>query len=116
PSLPICPRAAVSSPCCDMIDLFLLSLRDALLILRVTVYGDAELTNTYRVDDNGAIAFPLVGAVKVRGETTTTAAARLAGSLANRSEEHTSELQSRENLVCRLLLEKKIVDLVDTRV
>src|SRR5690606_40375553 len=27
--------------------------------------------------------------------------------LYNRSEEHTSELQSRENLVCRLLLEKK---------
>src|SRR5690606_39654763 len=32
----------------------------------------------------------------------------LYGSLAKtRSEEHTSELQSRENLVCRLLLEKK---------
>src|SRR5690606_41980014 len=29
------------------------------------------------------------------------------GALAVRSEEHTSELQSRENLVCRLLLEKK---------
>src|SRR5690606_40796844 len=28
------------------------------------------------------------------------------GALARRSEEHTSELQSRENLVCRLLLEK----------
>src|SRR5690606_40376809 len=28
-------------------------------------------------------------------------------SSATRSEEHTSELQSRENLVCRLLLEKK---------
>src|SRR5690606_39583862 len=27
--------------------------------------------------------------------------------LTTRSEEHTSELQSRENLVCRLLLEKK---------
>src|SRR5690606_40594782 len=27
----------------------------------------------------------------------------------DRSEEHTSELQSRENLVCRLLLEKKNV-------
>src|SRR5690606_11076087 len=27
-----------------------------------------------------------------------------------RSEEHTSELQSRENLVCRLLLEKKKID------
>src|SRR5690606_42001619 len=29
------------------------------------------------------------------------------GELRVRSEEHTSELQSRENLVCRLLLEKK---------
>src|SRR5690606_40910538 len=29
------------------------------------------------------------------------------GSPRSRSEEHTSELQSRENLVCRLLLEKK---------
>src|SRR5436309_10551169 len=29
---------------------------------------------------------------------------------ADRSEEHTSELQSRENLVCRLLLEKKKKD------
>src|SRR5690606_41246991 len=28
----------------------------------------------------------------------------------HRSEEHTSELQSRENLVCRLLLEKKKID------
>src|SRR5207302_10127341 len=31
----------------------------------------------------------------------------IGGSAAWRSEEHTSELQSRENLVCRLLLEKK---------
>src|SRR5690606_41460229 len=31
---------------------------------------------------------------------------RLAPHLAERSEEHTSELQSRVNLVCRLLLEK----------
>src|SRR2546430_13719276 len=30
-----------------------------------------------------------------------------AGEFANRSEEHTSELQSQSNLVCRLLLEKK---------
>src|SRR5436309_5236109 len=29
------------------------------------------------------------------------------GLIDDRSEEHTSELQSRENLVCRLLLEKK---------
>src|SRR5690606_40227470 len=32
-----------------------------------------------------------------------------------RSEEHTSELQSRENLVCRLLLEKKKYDRDRTR-
>src|SRR5690349_22604300 len=29
------------------------------------------------------------------------------GAVSNRSEEHTSELQSRRDLVCRLLLEKK---------
>src|SRR6266511_1240833 len=36
--------------------------------------------------------------------------ARRRGRPAPRSEEHTSELQSRENLVCRLLLEKKKID------
>src|SRR2546429_4831863 len=34
-------------------------------------------------------------------------AGRSAGNYAGRSEEHTSELQSRLHLVCRLLLEKK---------
>src|SRR5215469_18960466 len=32
---------------------------------------------------------------------------RVAGNSSHRSEEHTSELQSRRDLVCRLLLEKK---------
>src|SRR5690606_40495826 len=41
------------------------------------------------------------------GRTTSTVAA------SGRSEEHTSELQSRENLVCRLLLEKKKQDTQD---
>src|SRR5437588_7190697 len=35
------------------------------------------------------------------------AAARATGHAATRSEEHTSELQSHSDLVCRLLLEKK---------
>src|SRR3712207_7870783 len=35
----------------------------------------------------------------------------VAGRMATRSEEHTSELQSRHYLVCRLLLEKKIARL-----
>src|SRR3712207_7889784 len=34
-----------------------------------------------------------------------------ANRLNSRSEEHTSELQSRQYLVCRLLLEKKIINL-----
>src|SRR5690606_39375170 len=43
------------------------------------------------------------------GRTLLAAVAGLSGLIpfAYRSEEHTSELQSRENLVCRLLLEKK---------
>src|SRR5690606_39959017 len=43
------------------------------------------------------------------GDAEFTVPSALAASFPNttRSEEHTSELQSRENLVCRLLLEKK---------
>src|SRR5690606_41848058 len=45
----------------------------------------------------------------VRGTPARIAATRVRvpGDPCPRSEEHTSELQSRENLVCRLLLEKK---------
>src|SRR5690606_39812858 len=44
----------------------------------------------------------------VRADTTCPfAPGRRCGWTRPRSEEHTSELQSRENLVCRLLLEKK---------
>lgn len=52
-------------------------------VVRVTVYGDDELSDTYRIDDSGAIAFPLVGPVQVRGKTTKSAAASLAAALAN---------------------------------
>src|SRR2546430_12635702 len=56
-------------------------------------------------------------AYKLRGSTATAgvlqnpgptiAAANMLTTLGVRSEEHTSELQSQSNLVCRLLLEKK---------
>ncbi|WDR06057.1 polysaccharide export protein [Devosia rhodophyticola] len=59
---------------------YLLDTGDA---VRVTVYGDADLTDTYRVDDSGAVAFPLVGPVVVRGQTTKVAAARIAQALSN---------------------------------
>lgn len=51
--------------------------------VRVAVYGDAELSTTYKVDDSGSVAFPLVGPVQVRGQTTATASARIAAALAN---------------------------------
>src|SRR3712207_7589804 len=38
-------------------------------------------------------------------------AAETAGAISLRSEEHTSELQSRQYLVCRLLLEKKKINI-----
>jgi polysaccharide export outer membrane protein len=52
-------------------------------VVRVTVYGDKDLSTTYKVDDSGAISFPLVGPVHVAGNTTKAAAARLSAALAN---------------------------------
>lgn len=52
-------------------------------VLRVTVYGDEQLTGTYRIDDAGSVAFPLVGPVQVRGKTTKTAGSAIAAALAN---------------------------------
>src|SRR3712207_8958477 len=51
----------------------------------------------------------IVAAVTQHGRVNHAAAAQLepAGIFTDRSEEHTSELQSRQYLVCRLLLEKK---------
>src|SRR5436309_8418646 len=53
------------------------------------------------------------------GDVLTSLGGRALGGVADlvdglRSEEHTSELQSRENLVCRLLLEKKKISKVDS--
>src|SRR5690606_40723025 len=46
-------------------------------------------------------------ACSIGGPSTSMARVLVSMLSVNRSEEHTSELQSRENLVCRLLLEKK---------
>ncbi len=37
--------------------------------LRVVVFGQTDLSNTYSVDGGGNVAFPLVGAVQARGLT-----------------------------------------------
>ena len=41
-------------------------------VVRVTVYGDDTLSNTYTVTDKGTIAFPLIGQVAARGQALTT--------------------------------------------
>src|SRR5437667_4679051 len=69
-------------------DFYFLSLHDALPICR------------------GA-PIPACCAVRTRRRDRGPAPALLAASARNRSEEHTSELQSHHDLVCRLLLEKK---------
>src|SRR5690606_41369383 len=70
-------------------ELYPLSLHDALPIC---------------VLDEGAVHPPAHGESGDRDEPD---AQGRGGEVGQRSEEHTSELQSRENLVCRLLLEKK---------
>src|SRR5690606_41226151 len=55
-----------------------------------TVYAGSVKGNVYRASPGESVALPWI---RTSDE--------------NRSEEHTSELQSRENLVCRLRLEKQ---------
>src|SRR2546426_8448501 len=75
----------------------------------VSAVGRAQQgTVAGRVTDQ-ASGQPLVGARVTIVGTSLVASSRAEGryQIANRSEEHTSELQSPCNLVCRLLLEKK---------
>ena len=52
-------------------------------VLRVTVFGEAELTNTYAVDKGGYLAFPLIGSVGARGKTAKQIEASIAAGLRN---------------------------------
>ncbi len=51
--------------------------------IRVTVFEQEGLTNTYSVDQSGYIAFPLVGAVPARGYTVQQIEGVIAGELRN---------------------------------
>src|SRR5690606_41796619 len=95
-------------------DLCTLSLHDALPISQASVQDSAEIADRNRAGGGGdQRADPRGGQPASHGgeadddhECDTQRQADACGG-AGRSEEHTSELQSRENLVCRLLLEKK---------
>src|SRR3712207_8776118 len=69
-------------------------------------------TTLFRSDEGGVAAPPSVAKFDVHYRTPlaggpTCVTILLARAQSKRSEEHTSELQSRQYLVCRLLLEKK---------
>lgn len=51
--------------------------------LRVVVYGQEGLTNTYAIDAGGSITMPLIGLVPARGRTTAGLAAEIAAKLRN---------------------------------
>src|SRR5690606_41295418 len=77
-------------------EIYPLSLHDALPICVVPAFADVVVETVDRhLAEEVSAAFARLPREAQRGRI------RL------RSEEHTSELQSRENLVCRLLLEKK---------
>src|SRR5206468_11067295 len=93
-----------------------LSLHDALPIFIAELAGDLPRAPIAKILGVGLAKNSGVrrGMVRDIDETTRSVAAalkdaeRMAGArVPDRSEEHTSELQSRSDLVCRLLLEKK---------
>jgi polysaccharide export outer membrane protein len=51
--------------------------------LRVVVFGQEGLTNTYAIDAGGAITMPLIGAVPARGRTPAGLATEIAAKLRN---------------------------------
>src|SRR2546421_12081399 len=81
-------------------------------------FNDTATTEIYTLSLHDALpilllALPQALRLRMSGVTVDTAesaAAALDQIALERSEEHTSELQSRSDLVCRLLLEKKKTD------
>ena len=51
--------------------------------LRVMVYGQEGLTNTYAIDAGGSITMPLIGSVPARGRTPASLAAEISAKLRN---------------------------------
>src|SRR4051794_30855232 len=49
--------------------------------LRIVIYGQEGLTNTYSIDAGGSITLPLIGAVPARGRTPAGLAAEIAAKL-----------------------------------
>src|SRR3712207_7485450 len=80
-------------------EIYTLSLHDALPVWTQSTRGPAA-SSSCSAHCRGVVTQPMQSPVAAAGVAGSATAA------AKRSEEHTSELQSRQYLVCRLLLEK----------
>src|SRR3712207_9417162 len=83
-------------------EIYTLSLHDALPICTRALTVCAPWTSIFRIASRPAVSASTTWSTGVPDQCPCTSATSR-----NRSEEHTSELQSRQYLVCRLLLEKK---------
>src|SRR5438477_2559192 len=82
---------------------------------RVTLFPYTTLFRSLRLPLASSIA-GMITDMAVPGKTVLRITTRWKSCRDSRSEEHTSELQSHVNLVCRLLLEKKkIIDITATQ-
>src|SRR3712207_9221681 len=84
-------------------EIYTLSLHDALPISATLIAWTSLLISSQRMTNSS----PAKRATVSLGRTARVNRCAIWRSSASRSEEHTSELQSRQYLVCRLLLEKK---------
>src|SRR3712207_8181972 len=85
-------------------EIYTLSLHDALPISEMKLLADQAKAATGQVR---GILGEIQRGINTSVMLTEEAVKRAAAGKTRRSEEHTSELQSRQYLVCRLLLEKK---------
>src|SRR5947207_8870203 len=83
--------------------------------LRSTLFPYTTLFRSYRyfydcefIEDGRLVDLVSIGVVDEKGREFYAVSTEFDASRAIRSEEHTSELQSHSEVVCRLLLEKKI--------
>src|SRR3712207_9003818 len=89
-------------------DISTLSLHGALPIPEDALVAHPDLKAIYTANDDVALgAAQAVLTAGKKGQVLVTGMNGVPPALRARSEEHTSELQSRQYLVCRLLLEKK---------
>ena len=71
--------------------------------LRVVVYGQEGLTNTYAIDAGGSITMPLIGSVLARGRTPATLASEISAPKDLRRASVRQKIPGRKNPLCRYI-------------